>query len=125
MKPGEGRPRRFRISIRVSLSERQSIDEAASRSGITRSAHMRHALFGAKPPRAARKPSAEARLLVSVLDRLGGIASTIRAVACVLNARGNVALPSLMERDLARAMLELRALRPQLLRALGARTDGP
>lgn len=125
MSPTDGRPRRFRITIRVSLSERQTVEAAASRTGITLSAYARHALLGAKPLRAARRPSVDVSLLVSVLDRLGGIASTMRAVSCLLSARAALALPSSMERDLARSLLELRALRPQLLRALGKRPIGP
>jgi hypothetical protein len=38
MTSSDGRQRRFRITIRVSLPQRQFIDEAARRSGITRSA---------------------------------------------------------------------------------------
>jgi len=121
MNPSDGRHRRFRITIRVSLPERQAIEGAATRCGITISAYARHALLGAKPPRAARRPSAEASLLVSLLDRLGGIATTMRAVSCLLSARTALSLPSSMERDLARSLSELRALRPQLLRALGKR----
>lgn len=119
----DGRQRRFRITIRVTLSERQAVDAAASRSGITLSAYARHALLGAKPLRAARKPSVDMSLLVSVLDRLGGIASTIRAVSCMLSARAADALPPFMERDLARSLIELRSLRPQLLRTLGKRPE--
>ncbi|MCP3447321.1 hypothetical protein [Bradyrhizobium sp. CCGUVB14] len=125
MNPSDGRQRRFRITIRVSLSERLAVEAAATRSGITLSAYARHALLGAKPLRAARRPTVDISLLVSVLDRLGGIASTIRAVSCMLSARAADALPPFMERDLARSLTELRSLRPQLLRALGKRPDVP
>lgn len=125
MTPNDGPQRRFRITIRVSLPERLSLDAAAVRCGITLSAYARHALLGAKPPRAARRPSVDSSLLVSVLDRLGGIATTMRAISCVLAAKTALALPEAMERDLARSLLELRTLRPQLLRALGKRPAAP
>ncbi|WP_375414132.1 hypothetical protein [uncultured Bradyrhizobium sp.] len=115
-----GRQRRYRITIRVSASERLGLDEAARRAGITLSAYARHALLGAKPLRAARRPSVEAALMVGLLDRLGGIASTMRALACMLNARTGETMP-VLERDLSRSLIALRALRPQLLAALGKR----
>ncbi|WP_456777385.1 plasmid mobilization protein [Bradyrhizobium sp. USDA 3315] len=125
MSPSDGRQRRFRVTIRVSLSERQAVDAAASRSGITLSAYAQHALVNAKPLRAARRPSVDMSLLVSVLDRLGGIASTMRAISRLLSARAELALPSSMERDLARSLSDLRALRPQLIRALRKRPEAP
>src|SRR5262249_24546829 len=125
MKPTTGRQRRFRITIRLSLAERQTLDYAAKRSGITRSALVRQVLLGVKPPRAARRPSIELSILVSVLDRLGGIASSLRAISSQLMARTSLALPEYAERELLQTLRDLRYLRPQLLRALGKRMEGP
>ena len=124
MNPGDGRRRRFRITIRVSFAERAALDEAARRSGITLSAHARRTLVDAKPLRASRRPSVEASLLVSVLDRLGCIASNLSCIACTLQVGSPASLPS-TERDLARSLVELRNLRPLLLQVLGKRVKPP
>jgi hypothetical protein len=107
--------RRFRITIRVTPKELAAIDGAAKRSGITVSAYARRVILGAKPLRAARRPSVEASLLVRVLDQLGRIVHQV--------ATFNLPAPKLgtTERDLSRCLTELRALRPLLLRALGKR----
>jgi uncharacterized protein (DUF1778 family) len=124
MNPSDGRQRRFRITIRVTAAERQTIDAAAARSSITRSAYARYALLGAKPLRAARRPSVDATMLVCVLDRLGNIASAVRALSITLSVKsGFEGLP--IERDLSRTLAELRSLRPQLLQALGKRPRFP
>lgn len=112
--------RRFRITIRVSFPERQVLDHEAARCGITLSAFARNALLSVKPLRSARKPSVETALLVSVLDRLGIIASAVHAISPLFSAKSGVTLPSI-ERDLLRSLTELRALRPVLLQALGKR----
>lgn len=110
--------RRFRITIRITAGERQALLEAAQRACLTLSAHIRRLLTGARPPRAARRPPVEAALLVGALDRLGTIASTLTRIACTLQV--GACLPG-TERDLARSLTELRALRPILLQALGKR----
>ena len=71
MNSSDERQRRFRITIRLSLAERQMVDQAAARAGITRSSYARQVILGAKPPRSARRPSVDVCLLVSLLDRLG------------------------------------------------------
>lgn len=124
MNSSDERHRRFRITIRLSLAERQTLDRAARRSGVTRSALVRQVLLGVKPPRAARRPSVELSILVSVLNRLGGIASALRAITGQLRARTSLALPEYAERELLNSLRDLRAIRPQLLRALGKRTEG-
>jgi hypothetical protein len=116
----DGQRRRFRITIRVSSTERQTLDQEAARCGITLSAYARNALLRAKPLRTARRPSVEITLLVSVLDRLGTIASAIRAISLLFSVKSGVELASI-ERDLLRSLTELRALRPVLLQALGKR----
>jgi hypothetical protein len=118
-----GQHRRFRITIRVSLIERATISAAAERCGVSLSAYARRVLVDAKPSRAARRPAVEASLLVSVLDRLGCVASDLRRITCALQACSSAVMPG-TERDLARSLTELRNLRPVLLRALGRRATG-
>jgi hypothetical protein len=120
MDEGRGRQRRFRITIRVSFNERNVIEEAASRTGVTVSAYARRVLLGTKPGRKARRPSIEAALLVNALDRLGCVASNLTRIAYTLQIGSAALLPG-TERDLARSLAELRGLRPALLRALGLR----
>jgi hypothetical protein len=120
MNSTDERRRRFRITIRVSPKERETLDQEAARCGITLSAYARNALLEAKPLRSARRPSVETALLVSVLDRLGTLASAIRAISLLFSVKSGVELPSI-ERDLLRSLTELRALRPVLLQALGKR----
>ncbi|WP_143270867.1 plasmid mobilization protein [Bradyrhizobium brasilense] len=112
--------RRFRITFRVSALEHETLTTAADKSGLQLSSYVRAAALSAKPLRAARRPSVEATLLVRVLDRLGTIASTLRALSLLYSARSGTALPTI-ERDLLRSLSELRLLRPELLLALGRR----
>ena len=120
MNSTDERRRRFRITIRVSGSERHALGQEAARCGITLSAYARNALLGTKPLRSARRPSVETTLLVSVLDRLGTIASAVHVISLLFAAKSGIAMPSI-ERDLLRSLTELRALRPVLLQALGKR----
>jgi uncharacterized protein (DUF1778 family) len=116
--------RRFRITFRVSALEHQTLKAAADNSGLQLSSFVRATVLAAKPLRSARRPSVETVLLVKVLDRLGIIASSMRALLLVFTVRSGVALPA-VERDLSRTLSELRALRPELLHALGKRPSAP
>ncbi|WP_156937032.1 hypothetical protein [Bradyrhizobium sp. WSM2254] len=120
MTSSDGQRRRFRITIRVSFAERAALDEAAREAGFTLSAHVRRVLVDAKPVRSSRRPSIEASLVVSLLDRLGCIASNLGRITCTLQVGSPASLPGI-ERDLARSLNELRSLRPLLLQALGKR----
>ena len=94
--------------------------DAADRAGLEVSSYVRATVLDSKPLRSARKPSVETALLVKVLDRLGKIASTIRALSLIFSAQSGQAMP-VVERDLSRSLVELRKLRPELLAALGKR----
>jgi hypothetical protein len=112
--------RRFRITIRLTEAEWRALQETAGRACVTLSALIRRVLLGTKPPRAARRPPVEATLLVGLLDRLGCVASNLTRIACTLQVASPASLFA-TERDLARSLMELRSLRPELLRALGKR----
>jgi uncharacterized protein (DUF1778 family) len=112
--------RRFRITFRVSELEQSALRRAADRSGLQLSSYVRAAVLSVKPLRAARRPSVETTLLVRILDRLGTIASTVRALSLAFSVQSGVTLPTI-ERDLLRSLSELRALRPELLQGLGRR----
>jgi uncharacterized protein (DUF1778 family) len=116
--------RRYRITIRFSADERTAIDGAARRSGLTLSAWARRVLLAAKPGRAARRPAIEASLLVSLLDRLGRAAAQLAHITSAMRSARFEAMPA-TERDLSKALRDLRALRPAILRALGKRSGGP
>lgn len=112
-------PRRHRISLRLSEEEFAVVQFSVCRSGLTRSAYLRQVVLGTKPPRSARKPSIDAKVLVSILDHLGRIASMLRFVSV-----SHATIEPSVERDLSRSLTELRSLRPVLLRALGLRAPG-
>jgi hypothetical protein len=112
--------RRYRITIRFSADEHSAIYRAAQRSCLTLSAWARRVLLAAKPDRAARRPPIEASLLVSLLDRLGRAVAQLAQIASALRSGQFAAMPG-TERDLSRALRDVRALRPAVLRALGKR----
>jgi hypothetical protein len=120
MHPDQASRRRYRICFRVTALERQALDAAALKCGLKLSGYARAALVGAKPLRAARRPTVEAVLLARVLAKLGIIASSLGDIAAAARSAGSelTLLPS-TERELAQCLRELRPCRSQLMRALG------
>jgi uncharacterized protein (DUF1778 family) len=116
--------RRFRITLRLTQTERRQLSDAAVHSGLTLSAYARAVLVQAKPLRAARRPAVEAVLLARMLARLGVIASALGDIAKVARHAGSeVTLMPSLERELARCLRELRPCRSQLMRALGRKAS--
>lgn len=114
--------RRFcRVSLRVSARERSRIEAAATRAGFCLSDYARRVLLRAKPLRARRRPPLEIHLAAQLLIQLGTVTSTLRAIA----SQTAVALTPLVERELARALYELRDCRRGLMRALGRKDRAP
>jgi hypothetical protein len=115
----------YRITIRFLPAEHQLIAAAAAKAEVCLSAYARQVLVGARPPRSARRPGVEKRLLTQALDRLGTIGSGLRAIARAVVANPAGAIMPVVERDLSRSLLELRDARHDLLRALGRRKPSP
>jgi hypothetical protein len=103
------------MSLRVSLPERSAIEAAADHAGLCLSDYLRRLVVGAAPLRARRRPPLETRLAAQLLVQLGAVTTQLRAIAQGLT----LPLMPFVERDLARVLMELRAYRAQLLRALG------
>lgn len=119
----DARPRRLRITFRVSEPEHAALMQASERAGLFVSPYIRLQLVAAKPPRAARRPRIETKLAVSILERLGGVGSELHQIANAVTPAGsrNSLMPT-VERELLRALASLRLLRNELLRALGRST---
>ena len=116
----EQQERRFcRVSLRVSLREKSTIETAATRAGYCLSDYLRRVVLAAKPLRARRRPPLESYLAARLLVQLGAIASELRAIA-----RAATELTPFIERELARSLDDLRDCRRWLLNALGRRA-GP
>jgi hypothetical protein len=123
MHPDQVSKRRYRICFRVTAVERQILDAAALNCGLKLSGYARAALVGAKPTRAARRPTVETVLLARLLAKLGLIASSLGDIATAARRAGSelTLLPS-TERELAQCLRELRPCRSQIMRALGRKT---
>ena len=109
--------RRERASLRLSAHERSSIDTAAHRAGLCLSDYLRRIVLGAPPLRAKRRPPLEIHLAAQLLVQLGAATTALRDIAQKLA----VPLMPFVERDLARALVELRDCRLRLMQLLGKR----
>jgi uncharacterized protein (DUF1778 family) len=110
--------RRYRrLSLRVSAQERSTVDAAAERAGLCLSDYFRRIVLGAPPLRARRRPALETHLAARLMVQLGAVTSQLRAIAQGL---GSPIMP-FVERDLARALVELRDCRLRLMKMLGRR----
>lgn len=108
-----------RLSLRVSAREQASVRASADHAGLCLSDYLRSIVLGAKPLRARRRPALETQLAARLLAQLGSIASQLRAVTQTLG----MPLMPFVERDLAKALIELRECRGRLLKALGRGPD--
>lgn len=109
--------RRRRISMRISARERSAVETSASRAGLCLSDYLRRIVIGAPPLRARRRPPLEIHLAARLLVQLGAVTSQLRAIAGQLTAP----VTPFVERELARALFELRDCRRRLLKLLGRR----
>src|ERR1044071_6875333 len=109
--------RRRRASLRLTARERTLIETAAGHAGLCLSDYLRRVVLGAPPLRARRRPPPEFHLAARLLVQLGAIPSVLRAIAQGLPEP----LTPFVERDLARALLELRHCRTGLMKFLGRR----
>jgi uncharacterized protein (DUF1778 family) len=114
------RQRRFRITFRVSASERERLIAAAERAGLCISSFARCTLLDAEPMQADLRPAAKTIVLAQLLARLGGVAASLHQTAKQVNdASSSVRLAPIVERELLHSLSELRPIRYALLRAIG------
>lgn len=109
------------FSIRFTFEERAKLDVARGRKALA--AHIRDALFGedASPRRKpGNSPVKDAEALGRVLGALGAsrLSSNLNQLAKAVNT-GSLPVTPETEADLVAACEEVRALRDDLLRALG------
>lgn len=107
-----------RLSLRVSARERSSVETAADHAGLCLSDYLRKIVLGARPLRARRRPAVEAQLAARLLAELGAVTTQLRAIVQALGAP----LTPFVERDLARALMELRGCRSGLMKMLGRKS---
>lgn len=113
--------RRRRLSLRLSARERSAVETAAGRAGLCLSDYLRRIVLGAAPLRARRRPPLETHLAARLLVQLGAITTQLRAI---VQGPGAPLMP-IVERDLARALFELRDCRLGLMKMLGRRAGRP
>ena len=105
--------RRYRISFRTSLDERNRIDADAARAGLRISGYARAVLLGAKPLRASRRPRVEVTLLTKLLVELGAITT-----ALISFTSSSCAAP-VVERGILRTLADLNKCGAGIMKALG------
>lgn len=114
------------FSIRLTFEERARLD--ADRGRLPLSAYIRERLFGedaAPRKRPGNSPIKDAEALGRVLGALGGsrLSSNLNQLAKAVNT-GSLPVSPETELDLLEACQEIKALRADLMRALG-KTSGP
>ena len=102
------------LTIRLSVEERNAIDEAAERAGLVTGSYARQALLGAPAPRQVRRPVVERRELARLLGELGKIGSNLNQLAKDSNSGVMV-----YEGEIDAANRALVEMRDAVLRALG------
>lgn len=100
-------------SIRFTPAEHARAMELCNLTGLCLSALIRHSLFKTPPPRAARRPTVESKLVAQLLGQLGKIGGNLNQLAKQANA-GNYQTDAIDE-----AMLTLIELRSACMEALG------
>lgn len=110
--------RPLRVTIRLSAIEHTRLVTASDRAGLTLSGYLRYVLTAEKPPRAARRPAVERRLLARVLGELGQTGEVLRRIARSLQAAPHTTV-FMVERDLARTLKQLAGTLAVVMRALG------
>jgi mobilization protein NikA len=110
----EKRVRSKHLTIRLSPDERDTIDQAADRSGLTPGSYARQVVLGAPAPRQVRRPPVERRELARLLGELGHVGGNLNQIARDMNfGRGVDA------RELKQSLHGLALVRDAILKALG------
>ena len=115
----EIRQRGAPVSIRFTADERNALDAAAERAGLSVGAYVRTVVLGAPGPRAARRPPVERRELARLLGEVGRLGGTANQLAHAAN-RGLV--PA--REELLAAASAVQAIRRDIRKALFL-GDGP
>jgi hypothetical protein len=116
----ETRQRTSRFTVRCTPEQRQQIETAADRAGLSLAAYVLGATLKAKPPRAAHVPPVDRVALAQVLGQLGRLNSNVNQIARAINYRQNPELYDL--RDVPKVV---EALAREIMAALGKGTPAP
>jgi hypothetical protein len=81
----EKRARTSHLTIRLTTLERQYIDSAADRTGLTTGSYARQAVMGAPMPRQVRRPPVERKELARLLGEIGKIGSNLNQLTRAAN----------------------------------------
>ncbi len=103
------------VSVRCTAEDRASIDEEATKAGLSKGAYLRALALGAPGPRAVRRPPVERKELARLLGHLGKVGSNVNQIARAYNASG--ALPGYSE--LVAIRQHIVQMRDALIKALG------
>jgi hypothetical protein len=110
----EKRARSTHITIRLTPDEREKIDGASERSGLTSGSYVRQVLLGVGTPRQVRRPPIERRELARLLGELGHVGGNLNQLA----HRFNSGLPT-DRAEILDAIRSLGPVRDAIMKALG------
>lgn len=110
----EKRVRHRHLTVRFSDDEREAIDLAAERAGLTPGSYARQTLLGAPTPRQVRRPPVERRELARLLGEIGHIGGNLNQLAKSANQG-----ITLYEEEVMRCLRSLTEVRDAILTALG------
>ena len=113
------------VTLRLTAEERARLEELAT--GMTLSAYIRACVFSKEERRRKRRPKdavADKKAMAEALALLGQsrIANNLNQLAKAVNI-GSLPVVEETERDIRRACADVAAMREELLRALGQRSD--
>lgn len=105
------------LSIRLTTEEKQQLEEAAERLGVSQAGYVKSAALGQPIPRASRRPNVVAADLRQLLGLLGKLGSNANQIARLCN-NGTITDQRIAMESLQRIQGELQEMRALLLRAL-------
>jgi hypothetical protein len=112
------RNRRGMIGFRVTETERQEIEAAAERAGLTVGSYVRARVLSAPKTRAVKKPPIERALLSQLLGQLGRVGGNIHQIVKHLNF-GEI----VFHREISEAITEFREASAAIMEAMGRKAS--
>ena len=110
----ENRHRAGIVGIRVSISERAELEEAAERAGLTLGSYIRERVLSAPKTRAVRRPPVEKKLLAQLLGKLGKVGGNIHQIVKHMNFGSGV-----MHDELSTALTSFEEAAAAIMEAMG------
>jgi hypothetical protein len=101
------------VTSRYDEAEFATLDEAASRAGLTRASYQRVQSLDEPKTRSTRRPPIEREALAQLLGQLGKIGSNLNQLAKAAN------MDAFQKHETHAAVMQLRALMPHILQAMG------